>query len=137
MPIAGGLSEEEIKRLCEEKTQRLIQNLMYRLQVIGEQVRTQIITHKTYKDNTGHLKNSTGYMIALNGEVKFSSFGEGDGAKAGQIYAKQILSNHNEGVCLIIVAGKNYAQYVANRGYDVIDSGVLLAEQLINKLTQK
>ena len=76
----------------------------------------------------GNVVNSSDFDTVKNGE---------NGAKEGYEYACSLVSQFPQGICLIVVAGKNYAQYVTAKGKDVLDSAELLAEQLVPKMLSK
>lgn len=113
----------------------IIRNLLY----VGEQVLNAARSTDSYKDQTGNLRSSLGYVLVEDGQiVKFSSFetvkqGQ-DGSKAGAEYAKQLAAQYPTGIVLIVCAGMNYAAYVSAKGYDVQDSAELLAERLVPQM---
>lgn len=83
-----------------------------------------------------------GYAVSIDGKlVKISSFskvlnGE-EGANNGEEYVKQLISKYPSGIVLIVVAGMNYATYVSDMGYDVIDSAESLAEKLMPRMLKQ
>lgn len=92
-----------------------------------------------YIDDTGNLRSSIGYVLVMDGELvaesNFDVVGKGrQGSEDGRSYAERLALNHPTGIALIVVAGMHYAEYVAAKGYDVLDSSELLAEQLVKKL---
>lgn len=119
--------------------ERLDRVLIRNLQYIGEECLNAARSTDSYKDQTGNLRSSTGYVIALDGKlVKKSSFEvikEGsEGKKAGLALAKELIDKYPKGAVLIVVAGMDYAVHVANKGYDVLDSAELTAEMIIPKV---
>jgi hypothetical protein len=60
----------------------------------------------------------------------------GKGSADGKAFAAELTGKFPEGICLIIVAGMNYAGYVSAR-YNVLDSAELQAEKLIPQLLEK
>lgn len=101
---------------------------------------------KPYKVQTGNLVSSVGYILSANGQVvSNSSFeavsgtaGNGStGSATGLQYAKKLVAQYPTGYALILVAGMHYASYVQDRGYDVLASGQLIAERLVNQLRTK
>lgn len=90
----------------------------------------------TYKDQTGNLTSSIGYVLVEDGKIlEMSDFGvvnQGEEGQAdGRDFARQLATKYTKGIALILVAGRNYAAHVANRKYDVIDSAWLEADRLI------
>ena len=57
-----------------------------------------------------------------------------EGRKEGLKYARELAAKYQQGATLIVVAGMNYAAYVQRKGYDVLTSSELLAEQLVRQL---
>lgn len=82
----------------------------------------------TYKDQTGNLRSSLGYIIYNDGELLAEDFqssgtGSGDGSEGverGREYAKGIAETYPDRLVGVIVAGMNYALYVESKGYDVL-----------------
>ena len=136
--------QEEIDRELSEAYERMMQAVIMNLKVIGEKcVNAARITSqkgRDYTDQTGNLRSSTGYVLAVDGEIvaesSFDVVKNGQqGRDEGKSFAESLVKDHPSGIALIVVAGKNYAEYVAARGYDVLDSAELLAEQLVQKLS--
>lgn len=95
-----------------------------------------------YIDWTSNLRNSIGYVVVIDGDIVDEggfdmTLGGAQGKKTGGAYAKSLARQYPQGMALIVVAGMNYASYVANKGYDVVDSAELLAEDLANRLLKQ
>lgn len=139
MPIKRLTPPAEIDRLIEAEVERLKTALVYNLCAIGEQVLNAARLTNSYKDQTGNLRSSIGYVVSVDGEiVQMSSFDVvkegGEGAKGGKAYAIQLVKDFPQGIVLIVVAGMNYASYVSAKGYDVLDSSELLADKLVPQM---
>ena len=139
MPIKRLTPPAEIDRFIEAEVERLKTALVYNLCAIGEQVLNAARLTNSYKDQTGNLRSSIGFVVSVNGEiVQMSSFDVvkegGDGAKGGKTYALQLVKDFPQGIVLIVVAGMNYASYVSAKGYDVLDSSELLADRLVPQM---
>ena len=92
-----------------------------------------------YIDDSGNLRSSIGYVIIVDGEIQalsgFESIGGAkEGAESGKEYARSLVANYPTGYALIVVAGMNYAEYVAANGYDVLDSAELIAEKMCKEI---
>lgn len=125
------------KRIRQIKTV-LARNLCY----VGERCVNAARSSHTYRDQTGNLTSSIGYAVSVDGNlVQISSFNkvlDGEkGATDGQEYVKQLIRQHPSGIVLIVVAGMNYAVYVSDKGYDVLDSAESLAEQAIPRVLKQ
>lgn len=97
-----------------------------------------------WMDRTGNLRSSIGYVITEDGSpVTFSKFEKvngpdrdkatEDGSTTGRAFAAR-LASETRGLALIVVAGMNYAVYVADKGYNVLSSSQILAEMRIPEL---
>ena len=142
MPIKRLTPPAEIDRFIEAEVDRLKNAIVYNLCAIGEQVLNTARLTNSYKDQTGNLRSSIGYVVSVDGEiVQMSSFDtvkEGrEGSRGGKEYAMQLVRNFPHGIVLIVVAGMNYASYVSAKGYDVLDSSELLADKLVPQMLQQ
>jgi hypothetical protein len=127
-----------LANLVEEKTQLVIRNLCY----VGEKCVNEARKNGRYMDRTGNLRSSVGYVVVADGNViqmsNFEQVKKGkQGASDGETFAKQLIGKFPKGVCLIVVAGMNYATYVSSRGYNVLDSSELLAERLVPEMLEQ
>ena len=57
--------------------------------------------------------------------------------KKGAAFAKKLVRRFPHGVCLIVVAGMEYAAHVKNKGYDVLDSSELLADRIVPSMLKQ
>jgi hypothetical protein len=141
MPIRRLTPDSAIDNYIENLVERTKQGIIYELYCIGEQCLNQARSTDSYKDRTGNLRSSIGYVIVVDGKIDvISSFGLGmlgQGASEGEAFAKQTASKFPRGICLIVVAGMNYATYVSAKGYDVLDSSELLADKLVPQMLKK
>lgn len=142
MPIKQTTTAEQIDAYIEKQMQTwrklIVRNFIY----VGEQVLNAARSTDSYKDQTGNLRSSIGYVIVKDGSVvRASSFEQvkngSDGTSKGRSYAESLAARYKNGIALIVVAGMNYAAYVKKRGYDVIDSSELLAEQLVPQMLRE
>lgn len=142
MPIKRLTPTAEIDRYIAGRVEAIKKALVYNLCAVGEQVLNAARLTNSYKDQTGNLRSSIGYVVAVDGEiVQMSSFEvvkEGsEGARGGKEYAMQLVWDFPQGIVLIVVAGMNYASYVSAKGYDVLDSSELLADKLVPQMLQQ
>lgn len=131
-------SKEEIANTLAKGIEDAINEAVYTLSYIGEQVVNTAKISRKYLDQTGNLNSSIGYVISVNGELavkgKFEVVKNGEqGAKGGEQMA-ETLAKAKGGISLIVVAGMDYAQFVSAKGLDVLDSAEILAESLIPQL---
>ena len=142
MGITQRTPSSEIEAYIAQQVERITSALLYNLQYIGERCLNTARDTNSYKDQTGNLRSSLGYVVASDGKIVYQSTYEvvkegGDGKKSGIQFAKEIVRQFPEGIVLIVVAGMNYAQYVSAKGYDVIDSAELLAERLVPQILKQ
>jgi 3-dehydroquinate synthetase len=154
----------DIVNMIEDRKEKIRQAVIARFQFIGETFVTNARSTKTYKDHTGNLRNSIGYIILENGEQIFDNFeksaqvevlitkgkskgktilssGADEGLATGHDFAGLVASRFPRGLVLIVVAGMEYAAAVESRGYDVLTgSGTEASTDLklaLEELTQK
>lgn len=136
MPIRQITPMSEIDRYTEQRFRGLEQAVIRTLTYCGEVCLNVARSTNSYKDQTGNLRSSIGYVVAVDGRIVNQSDFEtvkkgGDGSKQGAAFAKQLVRRFPKGVCLIVVAGMDYAVHVKNRGYDVLDSSELTADRIV------
>lgn len=127
----------EIDAFLKTSVQRMEKAIIRQMFIAGEECNNVARSRHTYKDQTGNLTSSIGYVVAVDGKIinPIGGFdtvlGGQKGAKEGKAYAKQLVSEYNKGIVLIVVAGMDYAKYVSDRGYDVLDSAELEAKRIV------
>lgn len=131
--------------MIDQQVERVQQALAYNLCAVGEQVLNTARQTNSYKDQTGNLRSSLGYVVAVDGKIiQMGGFVASDkgtdkatGQREGKAYAEQLIKNFPTGIVLLVVAGMKYAQYVSAKGYDVLDSAELLAERLLPEMLKQ
>lgn len=142
MGITQKTPSAEINDYIAQQVEHMINALIYNLQYIGERCLTAARTTNSYKDRTGNLRSSLGYVIVCDGKIVHQSDFEvvekgKNGAQSGIRFAKEIVRQFPEGIVLIVVAGMNYASYVSATGRDVLDSAELLADRLVPQILKQ
>ena len=146
MPISQLTPKEQIDAAVAKRVEHMRQAIIYNLKVVAEKVlnRGRITGEKgrDFTDQTGNLRSSIGYVIVVDGEIVMESSFEtvkdgAEGARQGRAFAHRIAQQYPQGIALIVVAGKNYAKYVSARGFDVLDSAELLAQQLVPQMLKQ
>lgn len=123
----------DVQQYIEEQLARKVERLINNLSYIGEGALRIARERGSYTDRTGNLRNSTGYVIAVDGEVtRRAGFDTKDAD--GASFAEQLARTTEGKAVLVVCAGKSYATYVSRRGYDVLDSAELEAKVLAEKL---
>ena len=125
--------------LSDAKRKEMVILNVYRY--LGELCITEARNGGTYKDQTGNLRSSIGYVILNNGKVVTqvcyeSSKGadKKSGTKQGSTFLKKLAKENTKGIVFIMVAGMNYAVMVEAKGFNVLTSAELLAENMMPKL---
>lgn len=133
--------ESHIDGFIQSSLERLENAVIYNLKYVGEQCVNAARDSNSYKDQTGNLRSSVGYILVKNGTIINSDFKqvkEGkDGLKEGPKFAKSLVKEFPRGIALIVVAGMNYAACVAAKGYDVLDSAQLIAEKEVPRIMKQ
>lgn len=142
----------DIERRLKAMRNQIILDQIEDLRALGEMCVTQargVPPSVGFHDQTGNLRSSIGYMVFVDGvPVHQSTFEQVspqaahkdgvtyDGGKKGEAYCREIGEN-TTGVCLVVVAGMNYATYVESKGRDVLTSAEHLAEQELPKILKE
>lgn len=123
-----------LKKLRADKD-KIETAVINRLKFEGEKFVINARSTDTYKDRTGNLRSSIGYVIIKNGQQLFENFpGEVSEGKANGIkVAKEAIDRFPTGIVLIVVAGMGYAGILESRGYDVLTSSSFIAESSLTK----
>ena len=94
----------------------------------------------SYKDQTGNLRSSIGYIIAKDGEVVTENFKEGDkgtdkttGKYKGRRLAEEVSLSYTGGYVLVGVAGMEYAAAVEAKGYEVVSGANVQCEKYLRE----
>ncbi|MBD2753787.1 hypothetical protein [Spirosoma validum] len=146
------LVRERMKRAAVEIEALMIRQLQY----AGEELVGHARTNDTYRDQTGNLRNSIGYIILKRGRIIKSEFsrsaavrtksengrvrttkGSQDGVTTGREFAKKIAAEYPGYLTLVVVAGMNYAGHVEAMGLDVLSSAENLAKIIVPRLMQQ
>lgn len=137
--ITAGFNIADIKKQVAQKKELIEQVILRRFQRIGEAFIANARSNDTYRDQTGNLRSSIGYVILKNGEQLFASF-PGDKSqgktKAGKV-VDDVKDKYPQGFVLIVVAGMEYAAYVEAMGYDVLTASGIAAENDLRKAVEQ
>lgn len=131
MALVPKFTNADIQTYLQQQKGKIEQAIINRLEFVGEKFIVRARSNDTYKDRTGNLRSSIGYVVVKNGENLAESF-PGDkpaGVEQGKTVAENAASNFLTGIVLICVAGMGYAAAVESKGRDVITSSSLVAEQ--------
>lgn len=142
MPIEVKTPPNKIYEYLIKRTQNIEQAIIYRMQKIAEEVVNEARLKADFTDQTGNLRSSIGAILSVDGQV-IQSYGfevvkdGAEGARDGKSFAEQLITQYPTGICLVVVAGKNYAKYLVAKGYDVLTSGELLLERRVPEMLKE
>lgn len=139
-------NKDQLQVILQGRLERINEALINRFIRIGENFVNRARANRTYKDRTGNLRSSIGYVILKDGVQltdNFKTFVGPDavkdlkekvgisGLEAAQnaIEARASSAFLQNGVVLICVAGMDYAAAVESKGFDVITGTSLQAEE--------
>lgn len=141
--VTGGKRvREAVSAALEAKMYRVREIFLY----VGEAAVNEARNNHRYKDQTGNLTSSIGYVLCYDGKiVTRSAFNQVNGASAdkdivkdggrqGESFAEELAAKTGAGYTLIVVAGMKYAKVVNDKGYNVTDSATIIAKNLLKAL---
>lgn len=143
MPIKLKTPLKDIRLHVQELTENARNAIVSVLTDVGLQCVIDARESSGYTDQTGNLRSSIGFVVVKDGKIveKILADQVGDNkpsTQEGMSNANETLerlaSKYSSGICLIVVAGMNYAAYVEGRGRNVLTSSELLAERIIPKM---
>ncbi len=148
MGITTNIDMREIRDYLNQEVQKNVHRVIASLQYVGETVVNEIRTShiSDWNDDTGNLRSSVGYIIALDGQpIGMSDFErvdgpnrdktDVDGSQEGRYYAQGLCNLYPQGIALIIVAGMEYAAYVeAMKNKTVLAQGEIVAKSLVAEM---
>lgn len=137
-------NKDQIRDQLQERKDRILQAIQFRLQRVGETFVTNARNNGNYKDHTGNLRGSIGYVVLVNGiqvDENFKSYppaasslaGTGLGPDQAKAVIDEIIAKYPWGYVLICVAGMEYAAAVEAKNFDVITSSSLIAKSDLQK----
>lgn len=121
--------DDEFRRLLQADIVNLKRRLIQALKQIGESCIAEAKESGNYRNITGNLRRSIGYVIAIDGVVVHMS----QMNEQGRSLALS-LAGRSKGVQMYVLAGMSYAEVVEAKGKNVITSSELLAEVIVPKI---
>lgn len=133
--IVPKFTDADIKKMMADRANRIRLAIISRMQFVGERFIAYARDNGEYKDRTGNLRSSVGYVILENGKQIKSSFP--GNTSEGKANAKKVISEvkgkFTQGIVLIVVAGMEYAASVEARGLDVLTASSQIAVSDLKK----
>ena len=132
MPLIPGFSQGDLDGRIDRFTVSIEQRIIWTLAMVGENFVNDARSIRTYKDQTGNLRSSIGYIIARDGNIIQENIeGKAEGRSQAKKIADEVLKENRKGFVLIVIAGMEYAAAVESKGYDVITGSVPAAKALL------
>lgn len=133
-------SGDDIERWLDHFQDRAEEKILKLLMAGGEKFVAIARKNGSYKDQTGNLRSSIGYVIAKDGEVIASNFKESDkgsdkttGKQKGYRVAEDISLSFPGRYILIGVAGMDYAAAVEAKGHEVVTGADIQCNEYLKK----
>ena len=143
MDITPNFTRSDVQKRFDAFLAEIQKKQIERLQKLGEMCVTHarsVPKEQGFEDQTGNLRSSIGYMVFVDGVAIHSFYDQvkegSTGMKAGETLAKKI-GDEQQGVCLVVTAGMNYALYLEAKGRDVLTSAEHLAERELPRMLEK
>ncbi len=139
MGITPNWNRADVEKQFALRVKAIDKAIVLNLSYLGELCITNYRSLETYRDQTGNLRASGGYVVVKNGAIIKSDFSGSNpvGASAGRNYAETLAAEVSTGYALIVVAGMAYALAVESRGLDVLSSTEQLAKTQLPILLAK
>ncbi len=139
--IVPKFTKAQITQLLQQRRQRVQDAVLSMLKRTGEQFVTNARENANFKDRTGNLRSSMGYVVLYNGQQISNDFKTVSGGKEGKQIAKEVIDaikkEFPRGFVLIGVAGMDYAAAVEAKGYDVITASSTTAEETLKSAVKQ
>lgn len=133
MALVPKFTMRQIDGMLGEKRDELMMKVVDLFEFTAIEAVNNATDMGSYIDRTGNLRNSLGYVIAIDGVVVREMFKN----EYGSDFAMEVLNDYQEGIVMIVVAGMNYAIYVESRGYNVLSSAEMFAERRLPELLKQ
>lgn len=136
MGIKATTSTTQINAMLRNEAEKHRRVLIRTMLYCAEEITNAARSTDSYRDRTGNLRSSVGCIVIVDGKIiqeyGFEQVNSGvQGTTDGKEFAYSLADRFPKGIAIIAVAGKEYASYVADKGYDVLDSAEELAKKVI------
>ena len=137
MGVKLNLNQSAINAKMKDAEEAILQKFLRVLRYCGEMAVNEARTSGNYQDQTGNLRSSIGYVIAINGKIIEDNFeGSAEGQNEGKNIAREIARSTPD-IALIVVAGMKYASHVESKGRNVLTSAEQMANNIIPNLLKQ
>lgn len=147
MPINSNFDLDAVFEGINRKfDEQIIPAIIEQLESVCIEIVAEAKQLDTYKDRTGNLRSSIGYVIYKDGKKigqlftaspgKDSKDGGVSAVKKGEQIADEAARSWPTGIVAVIVAGMDYALYVESNGKDVITGPSLKIKNMLRERLQ-
>lgn len=133
-------TNKQVERWFDRFQSKAEDKMLILLQAGGEKFIEIARKSGSYKDQTGNLRSSIGYVVAKDGKAVIENFKESDkgsdkvtGRFKGRRLAIDVSLSYPEGYVLVGVAGMEYAAAVEARGYEVASGANMQCEKYLKE----
>lgn len=137
-------TDDMVEDFFDRFINRAEEQILKNLQRAGELFVKNARLYGSYKDQTGNLRSSIGYIIIKDGDVLSENFQLSDkgtdrhsGLKQGRKLIKEIAEMYPNGYVLIGVAGMEYAACVEAMGYNVVTGACIQCEEDLKRVSKR
>lgn len=138
LKFKANFDKSYIEKTAMQAIERMKKGMINELIRIGKSFNKYAEANKGFQNQTFSLISSIGFVVSDDGEIIHQEFIDGGnevGAQKGIKVAKE--NTPGQGVCLIAVAGENYAVYVQGKNLDVIQGSSQHATTLLKEVFAK
>lgn len=136
-------SGDDVERWFDHFQDRAEEKILKLLQAGGEKFVEIARKSGSYRDQTGNLRSSIGYVIAKYGDVIVENFKRSEkgnngseGISKGRQLAEEVSLSFPDGYILVGVAGMDYAVAVEARGQEVVTGANTQCNEYLKKALQ-
>lgn len=141
MGIEAKFTGKDVERAFDNFLDAIESRMIKRFQYLGEMCveHAKLLPPEVgFRDQTGNLRSSIGYVVFNKGAVVHGKFGQAlsgsEGARTGRALAESIGMRYPDDIVLVVVAGMNYALHVEAKGKDVLASAEHMAQIELPKM---
>lgn len=130
MAITPKFSINDIDKVFQQSEKQYHEQMIRTLRYVGEKAVNEAKANGSYQDRTANLRNSIGFVIAVEGKIVDEDFDPSakgnipsseDPVKYGKTLAYEVAKTQG-GISLIVVSGMKYGAYVESKGKVVLTS---------------
>lgn len=136
MGIKPRFKQADVRKRLDQFMGVIQNRIISRMQYLGEMCVTharQVPAETGFRDQTGNLRSSIGYMVFHNGKSLSENYkqvaGGTLGIERGKALAREVAGKFPKGFLLVVTAGMDYAIHLESKGRDVLASAENLAER--------